>query len=695
MKFKFTSNLLSASSLLICCMESKFTSKKIKLIISLTISFLIFITFLNATDAFAQQDRNFQWVNENKIQKQKFQKTNDATGEVEQNWVAIYNGVGGLRSDEATDIAVDSAGNVYVTGISQGLGFDYDCATIKYDAQGEVQWVNRYDGGNDDYSYKLALDDSANVYITGSSYSTDSGEDYLTIKYSTDGVEQWVRKYNGPGNSFDRSYTIAVDESGNACVTGQSYDVGGNSDYTTIKYNTLGNEQWVKRYNGPQNDYDEAVGIAIDNFDNVVVTGKSIGINNHYNYATIKYNGNGIEQWIRRYISAANHSEVPYAIAVDSSGNVYVAGSGASMDTTSTTSDYLTIKYDSLGVQQWIAKYNGPGDYSDIAKEIAVDDSRNTYITGWSTGEGGSYDYATIKYDPSGTEQWVSRFNCGFVYDLAVDHSGNVYVTGDSSDSTAIVASTTIKYNTYGEEIWLIRYNGPGGFDQSVAIALDESGNVYVTGITYVPGGIPTFDYATIKYKQKIVPVELTNFSASVTNRHIVLDWETATELNNSGFEILRLAKNDFAWRTIGFVPGYGTTAEPKFYSFNDENVITGIYKYQLKQIDFDGSVDYSDIIEVLFGNPMTFSLEQNFPNPFNSVTIINYSIAEHSFVVLKVYNTLGEEVAILLNEEKDAGKYSLRFNAQELPSGVYLYKLNASGSSGEYNFVKKFILLK
>ncbi|NWG27975.1 MAG: SBBP repeat-containing protein [Ignavibacteriaceae bacterium] len=697
MKTEYSSNLLSASSLLICCAGRKFTSQKIKLISSVTISFLILITSLNATEAFAQSGRNFKTVNKNIITKSELRKTTVTNGEVEQEWVAIYSGVGGLRSDEAVDLAVDSSGNVYVTGISQGLGYDFDCATIKYNTHGEVLWISRYDGGYDDYVYKLALDNSGNVYITGSSYSSGTGEDYLTIKYNSEGDEQWIRKYNGPGNSFDKANDLSVDNEGNVYVTGESFGLGTYSDFATIKYNPSGVEQWVKRYNGPDNSYDEALALTIDNTGNIYVTGKSIGLFPNYNYATVKYNTDGVEKWVSRYIGFGNSSDIAYDVAVDNAGSVIVTGE--SPDSNSITPDYLTVKYDSSGMQQWTVRYNGPGDDIDFAKTITVDDNGNIIITGVSRGDEGRWDWCTIKYDSSGIERWVSRFNGGFVYDLALDKSGNVYVTGVSWDSTTTGAYTTIKYDTYGVQQWFIRYNGPGDFDEAKAMALDETGNVYVTGITYVPGGIPTFDYTTIKYKQTIVPVELTNFTAALDNDHIILNWQTASETNNLGFEIQRFQNSKIEsskdWKTIGFVSGFGTTTETESYTFEDYDVSNGVYYYRLKQIDFDGSFEYSYTVEVSFGILKEFSLDQNFPNPFNSTTTINYSIADPSSVVLKLYNTLGEEVAVLVNEEKDTGKYSLKFNAKELPSGIYLYKLNASGNSGEYNFVKKFILLR
>ncbi|OQY73809.1 MAG: hypothetical protein B6D44_06155 [Ignavibacteriales bacterium UTCHB2] len=698
MNFVYKSKLRFACSLLICFAANKLTSKKIKLISSLIISFLIFVTSLNATDTFAQQERNFQSVNKNKFAKSEFQKTISTNGEVEQEWVAIYNGVGGLRSDEATDIAVDSFGNVYVTGYSQGLGYDYDCATIKYGAHGEVLWISRYDGGYDDYAYKFALDDTGNVYITGYSVGSGTGKDCLTIKYNTDGVEQWVKKYNGPGNGDDSANDIALDDSRNVYITGYSAGSGTNMDYIIIKYNSEGIEQWVKRYNGLGNSYDEAEAISIDNLGNILVTGRSIGLNNRYNYLTIKYNTYGVELWVQRYTSNGNYSDIAYDITTDGNGNIIVTG--GSPDSNSINVDYLTVKYDSSGTQLWTARYNGKGNSSDLAYKVAVDILSNVYVTGYSLGEGGRADYATIKYDSLGNELWSRRFNGGIVHDLTLDKLGSVYVTGNYFDSTTIGNYITIKYDAYGLQQWLVGYNGPGnGLDGAVAMTLDQFDNIYITGLVEVQGGIPTFDYATIKYKQRVVPVELTNFTASKTNNCVILYWQTATETNNAGFGVERLQDSKIErlkdWKLIDFVPGFGTTSEPKSYSFEDCDLSFGVYYYRLKQIDFDGSFEYSEIIEVLYGNSMAFSLEQNFPNPFNSVTTINYSIAEPSFVFLKVYNTLGEEVARLVNGEKDPGKYSLRFNAQGLPSGVYLYRLNTSGTSGEYNFVKKFVLLK
>jgi Secretion system C-terminal sorting domain/FG-GAP-like repeat len=191
------------------------------------------------------------------------------------------------------------------------------------------------------------------------------------------------------------------------------------------------------------------------------------------------------------------------------------------------------------------------------------------------------------------------------------------------------------------------------------------------------------------------VPVELNNFTAKFKDGSVVLEWNTSSETNDKGFEIERLKDSKIEkfndWENIGFVEGSGTTTQSHSYSFVDKNVSTGNYSYRLKQTDFDGTYKYSNTAEVEISKPFTYALQQNYPNPFNPSTKIKYSIAKEGKANLKVYDILGREVATLVNEYKQAGKYEVEFNAANLPSGVYFYKLEA----GNYSQVKKMVLLK
>ncbi len=191
------------------------------------------------------------------------------------------------------------------------------------------------------------------------------------------------------------------------------------------------------------------------------------------------------------------------------------------------------------------------------------------------------------------------------------------------------------------------------------------------------------------------VPVELVSFNADLVGDKVRLNWKTATETNNNGFEIHRKemeqANQIHEWESIGFVEGFGTTTEYHTYSFTDNEDLSGAYLYRLKQIDYDGSFKYSDEVEIKVDVPIKFSLEQNYPNPFNPSTSIKYSIPSDGNVKLKIYNSAGEEISTLTNEFKTAGNHEIRFNASELASGVYYYRLESDG----FNFTKKMILLK
>ncbi|MGE5807424.1 MAG: right-handed parallel beta-helix repeat-containing protein [Ignavibacteria bacterium] len=186
------------------------------------------------------------------------------------------------------------------------------------------------------------------------------------------------------------------------------------------------------------------------------------------------------------------------------------------------------------------------------------------------------------------------------------------------------------------------------------------------------------------------VPVELTAFSASVSGELIVLNWTTATELNNYGFEIQKKFVNEFT--TVGFVKGSGSSVEQHQYHFIDKNIAPGFNSYRLRQIDFNGSSSYSNEIRINFNGPYKFNLSQNYPNPFNPVTLISFSLAENEPVSLLIYNMLGEKAAVLIdNEMKEPGYYKLNFNAENLSSGTYFYVLR----QGEKMLSKKMILIK
>jgi hypothetical protein len=187
-----------------------------------------------------------------------------------------------------------------------------------------------------------------------------------------------------------------------------------------------------------------------------------------------------------------------------------------------------------------------------------------------------------------------------------------------------------------------------------------------------------------------IVPVELTSFTAVTFGNDVTLNWTTATELNNYGFEIQRMRLTN-EYTTVGFVAGSGTTTEARNYTFVDADLSSGNYTYRLKQIDFDGTFAYSDEVNVEITSPVQFELAQNYPNPFNPSTTIRFSLPQNSNVTLKVYNALGQEVSTLINRVMDAGAHSINFDASMMNSGIYFYRLDTD----QFSEVRKMTLIK
>ncbi|MFN3346167.1 MAG: T9SS type A sorting domain-containing protein, partial [Chloroherpetonaceae bacterium] len=190
------------------------------------------------------------------------------------------------------------------------------------------------------------------------------------------------------------------------------------------------------------------------------------------------------------------------------------------------------------------------------------------------------------------------------------------------------------------------------------------------------------------------LPVELVEFSARKITVGVLLSWQTASERNNRGFEVQRKSKeqgaSNEAWQVVGFVRGNGTTTEAQSYSFLDK-AASGVVQYRLKQIDFDGKFEYSNVIEVNAGVPTQFVLEQNYPNPFNPTTTITYSLPITSVVRLEIFDVLGKKVATLVSAKQEAGTYTHTLNASTLSSGVYFYRLQA----GAFSQTKKMMLVK
>jgi len=320
---------------------------------------------------------------------------------------------------------------------------------------------------------KIAVDSAGNVYVTGSSANSETFNDYdyATIKYDPAGNELWVARYNGPGDGPDVIYDLVIDSFGNLYVTGFSRGVVV-SNFATIKYDSNGKELWVAR----SNDNGYGMAVTLDSQGNVYVAGYEKTDSIYFDYMVIKYDSAGNELWVARYNGPANLDDFANSIAVDSVGNVYVTGRSRNSLTIG-DEDYATVKYDPNGNELWVVRYNGPGNLLDNAISLAIDGLGNVCVTGQSRGIGTNGDIATIKYDPAGNELWVARYNGtangpDTAYDLVIDSLGNVYVTGSSSGGITSMDYVTIKYDPAGNELWARRYTGLGGPDGCFGMCL-------------------------------------------------------------------------------------------------------------------------------------------------------------------------------------------------------------------------------
>jgi|GEM_PF-828199 len=626
---------------------------------------------------------------------------------------------GGLLKDYGNALTADSSGNIYVTGEFFSSSVDF---------------------GN-------------NVVLTGA--GTSGNCDFFLTKFDAAGNALWSKK--GGGTLTDRGYGVVIDNTGNLVVTGHYYGTAtfdtvtrtssGNLDAFTAKYDTAGHIQWFK--DGKDVAQSSSRGIAYDNHGNTVVIGyygsssgptitfddKILTTAGQRDIFLVKYNAEGVVQWAKS-AGGTSTGEEGKDVACDADGNIYVTGMFADTATFGTftlygngSNDIFVAKYSPQGDVVWAKNAGGPK--ADVGYSIALDQSGNIFVGGYidSLGTFGNTtvytdsmtDAFVAKYDNNGTLLWVMTAggkesdNCSRVI---ADAEGNCLAFGNfrsTFDTPAMfgtfpLTTTALGYDDLffmkisptSQVLWVKQAGGDDN-ERITNVALNAEGNILTTGYykRYLKIGgdslvsIGNEDIFLSQLGSNSVPVELTSFSVTQENGNARLSWTTATEKNNSGFEIQK-STDKTIFTKVSFVKGQGTTIEKSYYSFIDNSQNSQKCYYRLKQIDFDGTFTYSDILEFHSGQSFTFVLDQNYPNPFNPETKITFTLSQKASVHLKLFNILGEQVATLINERLNTGKHVYLFNASQFSSGVYLYQLSANNEDGSLNkSIKKMILTK
>ena len=437
-------------------------------------------------------------------------------------WAALYDSPE-HGSESAVAVAVDSQGNVCVTGFSyvSGMDIDGDWVTVKYGgASGNQLWTARYNGSANaiDRPKDIAVDGLGNVYVTGICNGIPAAfeYDYATIKYDTSGNQLWVATYDGPSHALDYASSIAVDGAGDVYVTGWSEHPGTFRDCTTIKYDgDTGSVVWMATYGVAGAEY--ALDIALDGAGNVYVCG---AMNNYNAFLVLKYDGSGNQLWVDQYYYGGN-PDYALSMAVDQSGDVCITGVGG------TPMELVTMKYAANGSRLWVAAYSNPFGGDSQNSRLAVDGSGDVYVAGLSSNDTGGADIATIKYDgATGQQVWAARIgNAGgwgwSVWgNIAVDNSGGVYVGGNTNSGYVVSKYDSVS----GNAIWTATRNGPYGASD---LKVDNSGGVFITGQDHSSSGYLNIgDYATVKFVQSeaTLPTVVTAPAANVTTNSATLN---------------------------------------------------------------------------------------------------------------------------------------------------------------------------
>ena len=527
-------------------------------------------------------------------------------------------------------------------------------------SQPSEEWVKRYNGSGNSFDIvsDLILGSNNDIFVFGSSSGAGSLYDFTIIKYDRDGNTKWIQYYNGKGNSTDQINSACLDLHNNSYVTGFTTDLSFISSLTTAKYDSSGNLIWMKEFRNSLFSNGYGVDIAVDQSGNILVCGAVRHITSgKYSTVILKYSSDGNLSGSLIYDSTGISETVPVKIKTGANGDIAVAGSSIIPPGRKDMNVTLIKVFPEIASS---VNINGSSNEEDEITDIITDKAGNIYICGNMRNTLSSSDFYYAKLDTSGEIVWQGNYNgignnIDIPYAITLDETGNIYLTGYSKSSTAAGSEDvlTVKISPSGNLMWSRLYDGAGnGTDQGITIAAGTEGSVYVGGGTDRESN--DMVYLLIKYD-------------SEGNLQWTEDYYVSDISEDFIYEVKLDLKNNI--------------------------YVTGISSGINSAYDF-ATIKYSqttDIIRTSNNIPDDFYLNQNFPNPFNPSTNLEFGISRSGFVSLKVYDLLGNEVITLVNEIKTPGIYNVKFDGISLPSGIYFYALR----SGSFNEAKSMIILK
>ena len=671
----------------------------------------------------------------------------DAAGDTM--WTKTY---GANYIDEAYVVKQTSDGGYILAGASTAFGWYGEGWLLKTDGSGNVIWSKGFhpdpSGENEwDNFYDVTETSDGGFVALGFGGYQDYYWQAWILKVDSDGNAVWNKSF-GAQYDWERLYSFQETSDGGFIAVGDkhySYGDTTSHDGWLVRFNGLGDTLWTKHYGAAQVDIFRSVQITSDG--NYIIAGErepywAAG----YKGWMVKVDSYGNMIWNNMYGDGG-------FMAVQKTPNGNYVAAGTKFISQAALNDAWVLKTDMNGNVIYDQTYQ-ISNLDDVVQSIQPA-SDGGYILGGRTSSSGSI--AKIMLVKLGTDETVSLNSFFENFDGVVPPalpanwskcidvliSNNVAEVKSMPHGSAPSQPNSIfimngldgsngqpDYNAFvalvsplaeiGSNGGTLSFWATGGNPVKVGlmtdpadtasftlveeiqltydftqytVALPPAGNAYIVFVNGNVSSVTPIFIDDVDY-QSIVPVELVSFTGSVDEKNIDLVWRTATETNNRGFEVEK--KNSGIWQNIGFVPGFGTSTESHFYSFTDAETVIGENIYRLRQFDFDGSFVYSNEITIDMHLPAKYSLGQNFPNPFNPVTTINFSLPVDAKVTIKIFNALGEEINTLTDNIYSAGSHSINFNADVLASGLYIYSIEAAGNDNTtYRSVKKMMLLR